>query len=107
MILTADQLVAPGGPSAPVWVFLTTIVTGVLVIIQQQLKAKSEARKAKDEASKAAENSAEAAANTKSISNGFVSRMDKKLDRIYASQQETDKALRDHLEWHLDRRGND
>jgi hypothetical protein len=100
---SADELIAPGGPSAPVWIFLTTIVSGVFLTIQQLIKAKHEAREARSEASKAAESAAEAASNTQSVSNGFAGRVDRKLDRIIASQSETDKALREHLRWHLDR----
>lgn len=94
MYLT-EELVSPGGPSAPVWVFLTTITAAVITVIGQQIQAKRAARETKAEAAQANE-------NTKNISNGFVDRMDFKLDDIRKSQAETNNALRKHLEWHLD-----
>jgi len=101
LFLAADDIVAPGGPSAPVWAFLTAISLGIIALIQQQLSAKKAANEAKVLASKAAENADKAQANTTSISNGFAGRMDSKLDSIIAEQNSQGNALRKHLEWHL------
>ena len=90
----AEELVASGGPSAPVWAFLTAITVGVSGIIVQQIQAKREAKQAKEAAQAAAQ-------NTNSVSNGFVSRVDRKLDNIATSVDELDNAFRDHLTWHL------
>lgn len=110
MFLSAEELVAPGGPSAPVWAFLTTITIAVIALIGQQLKSRSDLKQikaqgeaAKSEATKAHQSAEKAQENTVSVSNGFTGRVDKKLDRIYEALQSTDKALRDHLEWHLEK----
>lgn len=99
----AEELVAQGGPSAPVWAFLTTITLAVIAGLFQTVKAKREAREARLEAQKAAR-------NTTSISNGFASGVDihlkriiKTQDRMEVKQDDTAKALREHLEWHLDK----
>lgn len=97
----AEELVAQGGPSAPVWAFLTTITLAVIAGLFQTVKAKREAREARLEAQKAVR-------NTTSISNGFASGVDTHLkriiktqDRMEVKQDDTAKALREHLEWHL------
>lgn len=102
------ELVTSNGPSAPAWAFFSTLTVGVLAIIGQQLKARSDLRRnqaeterAKVAANKAAESAAQAEKNTSAISNGFAGRVDSKLDRIFEAQQSTDKALREHLDWHL------
>lgn len=99
----AEELVAQGGPSAPVWAFLTTITLAVIAGLFQTVKAKREAREARLEAQKAVR-------NTTSISNGFASGVDTHLKRIIKTQDrmevkldDTAKALREHLVWHLDK----
>jgi len=118
MSIAAGELIAPGGPSLPVWSFLTAISLALIGVLAQQLKARSDLKQIKaqaetatDEASKARQSASKAEANTINVSNGFVSRMDRKLDSITASQQtlieaqrKTDHALREHLEWHLSQR---
>ena len=110
MLSSVDLPIAPGGPSAPAWAFFSAISLAILGLIAQQLKAHSDLKQikaqgeaAKNEATKAHESAEKAQANTINVSNGFVGRMDKKLDDILASQRSTDKALREHLEWHLEK----
>lgn len=100
----AVDSIAPGGPSAPVWAFLTAITLGILTLIGQQLATRSKLNEAKHEASKAVESATKAQENTTSISNGFVDRMDSKLDAIIAEQNSQGNAIRGHLEWHLQER---
>lgn len=102
MLYLAADLVAPGGPSAPVWTLLGLLVTGVCAIIGQQMSAKKAANEAKVKASEAAEQATLAASNTTNISNGFVGRVDTKLDKIIDRQDRFDQALIKHLEWHVD-----
>jgi Tfp pilus assembly protein PilV len=102
MLFAAEELVAPGGPSAPVWAFLTAISVGLIGVIAQQIAAKRQAREAKEQATLAAENAKAAQLNTNNVSNGFVGRVDRKLDSIQADVTETNKALRKHLEWHME-----
>jgi hypothetical protein len=108
MYLAVEDLVSPGGPSGPVWAFLSAISLGILGIIGQQLTSRrnvsSKLDEAKDKAGKAAKDAATAAKNTSSISNGFAGRMDSKLDSIIAEQDRQGDALRKHLEWHLSER---
>jgi hypothetical protein len=112
MFLGADELVTPGGPSAPAWAFFTAITLAIIGVLAQQLKAHSDLKQLKaqaetiqHEASKANESAIQARENTVNLSNGFVSRMDRKLDSIQATANETSEALRDHLAWHLEKEG--
>lgn len=102
MFLAAEELVAPGGPSGPVWAFLTAISLALIGVLAQQIAARIKARETKDELTRTAEAAKQAQENTVNISNGFVGRIDRKLDQIHSEAAETNKALRKHLEWHLD-----
>jgi hypothetical protein len=104
-MLLVEEMVSPGGPSGPVWAFFTAISLALIGVLGQQIAARHEAKAAKHEASKANENAAKAAQNTTNISNGFVGRMDRKLDCLQQSADETQKALREHLAWHLEKEG--
>jgi len=108
-MVTLADVVSPGGPSGPVWAFLTGISLAVLAIIGQQLKAKSDLKQmkhsseaAQSEATKAHKSAAQAQENTANVANGFARTVLGKLDRMYESQQETQKAVREHLQWHLE-----
>ncbi len=119
-MILAEELVAPGGPSAPVWAFFTTITLALIGLLAQQLKSRADLKQLKatserveDEAIKAHESAAQAQTNTTNVSNGFATRMDRKLDRITDTVEgtnnalrQTEKALRDHLEWHLEKESN-
>lgn len=109
MMIEAEQLVSSGGPSAPVWAFLSAITLAVLAIIGQQLKARSDFKQlkmqsevAQSEARKAHESAEKAQTNTANLSNGFASKVLGKLERIHQSQQATEEAFRKHLQWHLE-----
>lgn len=104
-MILAEELVTPGGPSAPAWAFFTAITLALIGILQQVITTKREARQAKVIASETHKCAEEAASNTVNVSNGFTSRMDRKLDTIHVMVQETNDALRKHLEWHLEREG--
>lgn len=97
MYLAAD-LVAPGGPSAPVWGLLGLIVIALGGIFRELIKAKSAANEAKVKASQAAENAKQARENTASLGNGFSKDVLDRLGRLQGS-------IDNHLEWHLDREG--
>lgn len=108
-MLIADDLISPGGPSAPVWAFLTAIISIALTILGTQLKARSDFKQlreqtelAKNAAQKANASASQAQANTANVSNGFASAVLGKLERIEQSQQSAEEALRKHLQWHLD-----
>lgn len=90
--------------NATLWGFLCVITLSVFGVIGQQIQAKKEARIAKEKASVAASNSQKAVDNTKSVSNGFATRMDDKLDMIIRKLDRHDRAIREHLEWHLEHR---
>jgi len=113
MIVGAEELVAPGGPSAPVWAFFTAISLALIGVLAQQLKARFDLKAARNEASKAHESAQAAQKNTASISNGFAGRVDRKLDDIGSAQESllslvasVDERLSHHLEWHLEKEGN-
>lgn len=103
MYLVAEELVSPGGPSAPVWIFITTTTAGIIALIGQQLAAKKAANEAKVEAAKAAVNSKLAQQNTEAISDGFANSVGSKLDQIIKTQNEHGSSIRHHLEWHLEK----
>lgn len=96
----AAELVAAGGPSAPVWAFLTAISVGILALIGQQLSAKRAANEAKVKAAEAATSAKKAEANTANISNGFASDVDRDLKAILKIQTDLERSFRGHLEWH-------
>lgn len=117
MIISAEDLVTAGGPSGPAWAFFTGISLALIGLIAQQLKARSDLKQLKatserveDEAIKAHESAAKAQTNTTNVSNGFVGRMDKNFDRVLnaieeirRAQGKTEEALREHIEWHLEK----
>lgn len=93
--------VSSGAPSAEAWAFFSVITAGVLTIIGQQVKARYDAKLARIAAERAVINTEQAVANTANVSNGFVGRVDRKLDRISEQVADIDKDFRDHLEWHV------
>jgi hypothetical protein len=102
-MILAEELIAPGGPSGPVWAFLTAITVGIMGIIAQQIAARRAAIEAKTEARKAAFNSAEANRNTTNLSNGFAADVNAKLNDIIHRQERLDENLNKHIEWHLNK----
>lgn len=97
------------GMSPEAWAFFTAISVALIGVLGAQLKARSDVKKAmalsertKSAADKAAQSAQTAAANTTNVSNGFASSVLGKLARIEQSQQETAKAFRKHLQWHLE-----
>ncbi len=99
----AAELINDNGISGVALAFFSTLIGGIVTIIVTQIQAKAKANEAAIKADEAAENAKTAAKNTTNISNGFASGVGKKLDRIIESQEDTAKALRDHLEWHLNK----
>ena len=87
------EAVAPGGPSAPAWAFFTAISIALIGILSQQVSAKRVAKSTK-------EKTEQAVRNTESVSNGFVRRIDGKLDRLAETQQEIIRWQRDHEKVH-------
>jgi hypothetical protein len=115
LLIGAEELVAPGGPSAPVWAFFSALSLALIGVLAQQLKARSDLKQLKatserveSEAIQAHESAATAQSNTQNVSNGFARRVDTKLDNIQSSindtnnaLRKTEEALRAHIEWHL------
>lgn len=79
------------------------VISGIVTVVVQQLQIRAKQNEAKEAAFAAAKSADEAKANTQNVSNGFANRMDRKLDTIANNQEELSTALRDHLEWHLNR----
>jgi len=106
-MLLAEELVQPGGPSAPVWAFLSTITLAIIGLIGAEFKSRREMRakldEAKETAAIAVESAQAAKANTDHVSNGFASGVYRKLDAIIEEQNLQGNALRKHIEWHLER----
>lgn len=95
-----SDLVAPGGPSAPVWGFLTTILLGVCTLIYRYFNERAERRETLELSKKAAEHAEAAVDNTKNISNGFARGVNGKLDTILAAMQDIDGRLNEHIAQH-------
>jgi gas vesicle protein len=84
-------------------------VTGVLGLLTTVAVSMLNRTKAiRNVAQQAADSAETAVHNTDNISNGFVSRMDRKLDHISEAQESLHKgqasleqAFRTHLEWHI------
>jgi Flp pilus assembly protein protease CpaA len=102
-VLNAGELVNDNSISGIALAFFSILIGGVVTIIVAQIQAKAKANEAAENAIEAAENAKKAAQNTTNISNGFASGVGAKLDRILLSQEDTAKAIRDHLAWHLNK----
>lgn len=79
------------------------LITGVVTVLVTLIQVKNKAKDAADAAQ-------EAQANTVNVSNGFAGGVDKKLTYIIdeqvrqrKAQDETNSALREHLEWHINK----
>lgn len=108
-LLANGQNLPPEG-----WAFLSAICVALIGVLGAQLKARSDVKRVKtlsertkSAADKAAESASAAQANTVNISNGFASRVLGRLDSIYREQQAQGAALREHLQWHLERKDKD
>lgn len=97
----AQELINDNGISAIALGFFTALFGAVGLIGVAIVNNRKTTGDLKNGIDKAAENAEIAKENTVNVSNGFTRRMDNKLDRIAASQEELSTALRDHLEWHL------
>jgi gas vesicle protein len=108
----ADELVAPGGPSAPVWAFFTALIGGVIALLSAQIKAKNDASQLREEIRKTRESTEKAEKNTRNVSNGFAGRVDSNFETLISAQEKTtdnlgklQAAFQKHLEWHLEKEG--
>lgn len=93
----ASDLVAPGGPSAPVWTLLGIIVLALAGIFREQIKAKASTREAAAKAALAARDASQAKENTASLGNGFSNDVLRRLDHLQ-------EGLDNHYRWHLERK---
>lgn len=103
MLALAQDLVNDNSISAIALTFFTALIGGVVTIIVALIQVKNKAKDAADAAQ-------EARSNTVNVSNGFASGVDKKLTRIIdeqirvrETQDQISQALREHLEWHLNK----
>lgn len=96
----ATEIVQPGGPSAPVWAFLSVITAGILTLIGQAISAKRAANDAKSKAEEASESATKAASNTEALSNGFASAVLGQLQKANAKLDRLAERFNDHLDWH-------
>lgn len=95
------EVAKSAGPSDTALTLFGTIITGICGIIGIQLKSLWDTKAAKNLALNAANNAEQAAMNTQGTSNGFVGRVDRKLDNIDRKVTEIEKDLRNHMEWHI------
>lgn len=84
--------------SGPVIIGICAIIAAIGKVIVDLYQIKHKA----DDAKTASE---EAVENTKNISNGFARDVGGKLDHIIDQQSSLETALRDHLQWHVEQKG--
>jgi len=104
----AQELINDSGISVIGAAFFTGLFGMVGAVIVALINARHKVEELKDVTVKAAESAKAAQSNTQNVSNGFVNRMDKKLDNIASSNDELNEKFdqlstdfRKHLEWHL------
>lgn len=107
MVLMAEEMVSPGGPSAPVWAFLTTILGLLITNIFLLIQAKLAAREAANKVGNVQVSADQAVANTANVSNGFARNTTIKLDAIHTAVQDIENRISDHLQWHLHQEGKE
>jgi hypothetical protein len=99
-MVLVQELINDSGISAIGAAFFTALFAAVSAIGVAIVSNKRSTDKLKNETVKAAESAAEAAANTTNVSNGFVNRMDRKLDLLATNQDRLEVAFQEHLAWH-------
>jgi hypothetical protein len=104
-IFAAEEMVAPGGTSAPVWAFSTAVVSLLIVNVFQLLSARTAAKEAAVKVEAVQASTDMAVYNTKNVGNGFARDVNTKLDVIYTAVQDIEQRFTDHLEWHLQQEG--
>lgn len=81
--------------------FITALFGTIGSIGVASLRSRNDTEELKGVTNKALESAQTAASNTTNISNGFVGRMDRKLDHITEQQDLFHAKFTEHLEWHL------
>lgn len=95
MTFLSEDLIAPGGPSLPVWGYLSAIIIAIVTIMPAIYTTRKEAREGRSKAE-------EAVANTRNISNGFAKGVNVKLDELLIITNHNAEQLNKHLAWHLE-----
>lgn len=113
MYWTAEELIAPGGPSAPVWAFLTTITLATITLLIKAWTDRIERREDREalkantaKTEEAAEAANVAVTNTRNISNGFARGVNTKLDTLIAAMDDVNNRLSEHIAWHDEQEKN-
>lgn len=101
MLVHAQELINDNGISAIAIGFFTALFAAVSAVGVAVVNSRHKTEELKDVTVKAAESAEAAQANTQNVSNGFVDRMDRKLDTVIQQQDNLENALTRHLEWHL------
>lgn len=104
-MLMSAELVNNNGTSSVALTLFGLIITGIVTLLVQMYKVKTEAREAADKAREASVEATKAKENTVNVSNGFASGVDTRLKVIVTTLQGIDEAMRDHLQWHLEQEG--
>jgi hypothetical protein len=91
------------GISALALAFFSGLFTFLGIIAKGVFDTRKTARQAQNEASSANQSAKKAQANTDTVANGFTGKVVTKLTSIESKIDDNSRALREHLEWHLDR----
>lgn len=98
----AEGVLNDNSISTVAFAFFTAITTGIAGIVVALVQLKTKATEAQRAALEAKVEAEQAKQNTTSISNGFAGNVGRKLDRITELTLENNRAIREHLSWHLD-----
>lgn len=99
----AMELINPDAGTSPVALaFFTALFTAVSYGVVQIYKIRTEAREARDAALGAKVEARQAKVNTRTVGDGFPSRVDRKLDKLSEHVVTLETALREHIEYHLE-----
>jgi hypothetical protein len=103
-MILVQEIVNDNGILVVAGAFFTALFGAVSAIGVALVRNRQATEDLKSVTIQAAECAEQAQVNTIGVSNGFVGRMDSKLNQIIANQDGLEKAIRDHLDWHLNNR---
>jgi hypothetical protein len=109
-MLAAAELINDNGISAIALAFFTALFGMVGTVTIAVLQQRSKLRDIQNASDTMSDKADKAARNTEPIGNGFAARMDRKLDllatnqdRLEQSNEDISRAIREHLEWHINK----
>lgn len=100
-MILVQELINDNGISVIGAAFFTALFGAISTVGVALVRNRHATEELKNVTVQAAQSAEAAQVNTENVSNGFVERMDTKLNQIIANQDGLEKSIREHLEWHL------